>query len=448
MPIDVEDYIRKLLPTPTAEDYHYLDTHGYEPGAVFKKAMTLAEEVRVDCIPANSWFYSREPAFCVTGPSALVSWLEPLILQLNYQIQVATLALQDWGQLARRVGRVTCKAEKQLILETLAIVKMDAPDIQVCEKKYREDVLERAKNLVRIVKDPNRIFEVGMRAVSCPEQHMIALEMIKKAGIMRTSNVEAARQLNMIPVGTMGHEHVQRYGDDYEAFTAMRDRFPGFLFYLPDTFDTIGSGVPSALRVIMESPTRDAGIRFDSEKGIRGHYMFTVSRARELGLQPRLALESGWNDKLTKEFEDLREVIKWPANRQAYGYGDYLVRPKWLSIRRDDVSAVWKICKSGSRNTMKFGDEPGGGKESIPGVPIIFRPYTRSSTPGYVLQLGEDWRPSSEGEILTNRHSSNKLCPIHSTGAFKPGYSPKTQELVDNCRKQRNEILARVREKF
>jgi hypothetical protein len=102
---------------------------------------------------------------------------------------------------------------------------------------------------------------------------------------------------------------------------------------------------------------------------------------------------------------------------------------------------------------MKFGDEPGGGKESIPGIPIIFRPYTRSATPGYVLQLGEDWRPQYyEGEILTNRCPSaparSKLCPIYSTGTFKLGYSPKTQELVDNCRKQRNGILARVREQF
>ena len=88
-----------------------------------------------------------------------------------------------------------------------------APDIIVMTNTYGDDVLARAKNLVRVVGgDADRLFEVGMRAVTCYEQHEIALRAVKEAGITRTSNVAIARMLDMIPVGTMGHEHVQRHG--------------------------------------------------------------------------------------------------------------------------------------------------------------------------------------------------------------------------------------------
>jgi len=45
----------------------------------------------------------------VTGPSALVSWLEPLVLQLSYQISVATAALLD--RLTDRAAIITTKGK-------------------------------------------------------------------------------------------------------------------------------------------------------------------------------------------------------------------------------------------------------------------------------------------------------------------------------------------------
>ena len=56
----------------------------------------------------------------------------------------------------------------------------------------------------------------------------------------------------MIPVGTMGHEHVQRWGADAPAFMAMRDMRCGSPSYLLDTFDTMGSGIAAALTVMRQ----------------------------------------------------------------------------------------------------------------------------------------------------------------------------------------------------
>lgn len=446
MPVDAEAYLRSEMPTPNDRDYDYLRSHSYEVGASFRKAFA-EPRLKVTSVPKGSWFYEREPAYSAHGYSAIGSWLEPAAIKLHHRIQLATAILAGNTSLALKTEFATCEEEKRIVLETYDSLGRKAPTIEVRNGEYYNTVYERAKALVDIVKDPNRIFEVGMRAVTCMEQHEIALLAIKDAGIYRTSNVMLAQKLGMVPVGTMGHEHVQRIGDDYEAYCWMRDRFPGFLFYLPDTFSTLYSGVPSALKVIAEEPERDAGIRFDSEHGIRGHYTFTVARAMELGLKPRLALESGWNAKLTIEFEQLREQVKWPADRQAYGYGGFLVKTPWPSFQRDDVCAVWKLSKTGARGVMKFGDEPGSGKESIPGCPVIYRPnplYAGPSTPvSYILQEGEDWQPPHDAKIVSGRGSDNRLDPS-KIGGTPAVMSPATQALIAECRKNKALVLERA----
>lgn len=441
MPVDAEDFVKKILPTPAKEDYDYLSEHSYEVGAAYRKAFSDTSNLEIKAIPKGSWFYEREPLFSATGASAVGSWLEPAALQLHLRIQVATAYFKN--SLPSSLS-VTCEAERDVVLETLdSIGAKYRPVITVRADEYYQDVLKRAKDLVDVVNDPNRIFEVGMRAVSCSAQHEIALAAIKEAGILRTSNVELAQKLGMTPVGTMGHEHVQRYCDDYEAFIAMRDRFPGFLFYLPDTYSTIQSGVPSALRVIAERPDRDAGIRFDSEKYILGHYMFTVAKAMEMGLQPRLALESGWNKELTIQFEQLRETVKWPADRQAYGYGGYLVKPSWKTFLRDDVAAVWKLSQTGSQATMKFGDEPGAGKQSIPGRPVVWRPkaYEMSSLPAsIILQEGELWNPGYDILPVTGGQPRPRQPAQQGATVF----SPETIKLIEECKARKSAAIARA----
>lgn len=439
LPVDPAALVRSLLPTPTAEDFAYLDTHGYFQDAGFRAAIARHDDVRVVGLPSGAWFRDREPVFSVEGPSAIPSWLEPLALQLHFRVQVATAALLRPDELARRVATVTCEEERSIVLQTLEQVGVKPPPIRVDSQGYADAVRTRARELVEIVGNPDRIFEVGLRAVSCGEQHRMALQAVKDAGILRTSNVALARELDMVPVGTMGHEHVQRHGGDYPAYTAMRDRFPGFIFYLPDTYDTLASGIPSALAAMLDDPQRNSGIRFDSEHNIRGHYLYAVARAREVGLQPLLGLESGWNAALTREFEELRALVRWPADRQAYGYGGYLVRPPWPHFGRDDVSAVWKVCQTGDRPTMKFGDEPKSGKTSIPGRPVLWR--SRDGRSAWVAQEGEDWAPPDQAYLL----SGQPLLDLPRPDDAEPlRYSPGTSALVARCTAEREESVARA----
>lgn len=401
MPIDVKGFVKSLLPGFHPNDYQFLEKNEYAPGIGTRAAYALHDQVKVRAIPKGSVFYPGEPAFSVTGPSALVSWLEPLLLQLNFQIQVATLACSDPQAFEREMRKRNSAHEVLLIKEILEQIGKRPPPMDGCPDEYVDHVAQIASELVRIVGDPNRIFEVGLRSTSTMETHLLALYGCKKAGISRTSNVFGAMKGSMIPVGTMGHEHVQRYGDDESAFRAMRDRRPFRSSYLLDTFDTFLKGIPAAFKVMAEQPRLGDSIRYDSGDKI-AQYLFAVSRARDLGLDPVHILEDGFNAEQTIRFETLREQVGVKADHQFYGYGGFLVSG-FGTLTRDRVAAVYKLSQTGGKAVMKFGNEAKGGKMSIPGRPVLWR---RIGAPGdmprgVIAQEGEDF--SSQGyELLTD----------------------------------------------
>jgi nicotinate phosphoribosyltransferase len=454
VPLDLEPLVRSLLPASTAEDYAYLASHEYEMGAGFKAAIGGTSEVTVSALPRGSVFLPREPVLSVSGPSAIVSWLEPLLLQLNYRIQIATLAHADPSALGRSVATVTCEAQKAIVLETLDAVGFRAPRIDVDEAGYRARVTRQAKGLVAIVGQPWRLFEVGLRAATCVEQHRIALEACKAAGIERTSHVELARELGMLPVGTMGHEHVQRYGSDDAAFRAMRERRPQRSSYLLDTFDTMGSGIPVAFDLIAESKSSGDSIRFDSGDK-ESQYRFATSEALRRGIRPVMILEDGFDAELTARFEGLRQEVGWGENEQFYGYGGYLVaRTAGSELTRDRVAAVYKLSQTGRTPTMKFGNEitrGSSGKESIPGRPIVLRRRAGHGGKtdggrgplGIVAQEGETppdgWvqlTGASEVEARALLAPATPSTPVAEADLVL-GLSPQTTALVDALRKKR-----------
>ncbi|MBI4863080.1 MAG: nicotinate phosphoribosyltransferase [Candidatus Riflebacteria bacterium] len=437
VPVDLEAFVRDLLPEPGPDDYRYLADHDYEMGAGFKTAMVLRDRVRVRAIPRGSAFVEREPVFTVAGPSALVSWLEPLALQLNYRIQVATLATTDPEALAVAVARVTCEEQRRIVLETLDTVGVAAPPIAAEPELYHGRVLARVKELVRLVENPNRVFEVGMRAASCLAQHRIALEACKEAGVVRTSNVVLARELSMVPVGTMGHEHVQRYGTDEAAFRAMRDRRPNRSSFLLDTFDTFLSGLPAALELMQESPGRGDSIRYDSGDKVT-QYLFACARARALQLEPIHILEDGFDAVLTGRFEELRRQVGVDPAHQFYGYGGTIVaEPSGSTLTRDRVSAVWKLTRTGRTPTMKFANEADGAKESVPGEPVVFRRVTGNGPIGIVGQEGEE-PPAGYVRLTGASQAATGVAALNTLpGAqLRAIPSPATGALIETLRRR------------
>jgi nicotinic acid phosphoribosyltransferase len=391
VPIDLEAAVRAMIDGlhATREEAAFLREYGYGITDAMETALADASSVEIAAVPKGAWVLEREPILTITGPSFLVSWLEPSLLWLNYPIQLAT-ALRSLGGGPPPVELVTATCEEHERILRAALVEAGGPQPRVVREdaEYAARVQKQVRALVDIVGDPNRLFEVGLRSAVCLEQHRIVLEACRSAGVMRTSDVHHARLLGMTPIGTMGHEHVQRWGADLPAFQAMRDMRTAPPTYLLDTFDTMGSGIAAAVAAMKERPHRCA-IRYDSgNKFIQ--YLHACELLHDQGLAPTHVLEDAMDATMTQHFERLREFTQWPVEAQVYGYGGFIVAaPMSNPLTRDRVSAVFKLSETGGAPRMKFGNEAAGGKESVPGRPVVWRRVRGKGPLGIVAQAGE-----------------------------------------------------------
>lgn len=84
-------------------------------------------------------------------------------------------------------------------------------------------------------------------------------------GADATSNVRAAKIFGIPASGTHAHALIQSYGNDYDGFKAYASTHKDCVF-LVDTYDTLRSGVPSAIKVAKEfgDKINFQGVRIDS----------------------------------------------------------------------------------------------------------------------------------------------------------------------------------------
>lgn len=347
----------------------YLATRGY--GLTPAMVEALKGNITVWAAPKGSWVKAKEPIVTITGPSFLVSWFEPLVIMFNFPIQIAT-ALAG-GQ---RDFKATCENEAgiiQLVKDELGITE---GSIQVMEDDYRNAVRTKVAAVVAAVGNPERIFEVGFRSASCLEQHTLIVEECVRADVLKTSNIALAQKHEGIPVGTTGHEHQQRWGNDLDGFRAIRDMRPGMPSYLFDTFDALRSGIPAAIQVLREE-NRPAAVRFDSGDQDAQLALFVAA-----DVKPTYIFEDGYTPERAEKNENLCESYNIPRFDRLYGFGGFLgAVPSINPYIRDRVQAVYKLCKTGERNVMKHA----GTKSSVPGTPVILRGHGRS----IIAQLGE-----------------------------------------------------------
>ena len=433
MPIDPVAYVNSILPKMTADDYSYLRERGLGLGEAYRQAMNA--DVQVTGIPAHTWFGDREVVFTVSGPSALVSHLEAEVIWLQFRVQVATIAKRFPERLPALLGVVTCERERDIVIETLEGVGVASSfPIQVDSVGYYNHIRSRAEELLRIVDDPRRVFEAGMRAASCMEQHRIAVQAVKDAGFVATSNVALARELGLVAGGTTGHEHTQRFFGDRDAFCAVRDRVSGEVTFLLDTYSTLRSGLPVAVDVMKQTPNRLCSIRFDSEKTMVEDYRHGVAAFRAAGLLAPINLGGGFNAEKTRQFEALRRELEWPSTLQRYMFGQYLVEPHVPLPTRGDVGAVYKLSESAGRATMKFSDTPA--KSSAPGRPVTWRRLAREGN-GPIGLIGQEGEVPKDGYVVLAEQEV-KGVEFEQFADLKPGWSEGTAALVSSLTAMRD----------
>ena len=131
-------------------------------------------------------------------------------------------------------------------------------------------------------------------------------------------------QLYGVPAGgTMAHAWVQTFDTQYEAFRAYCEIYPENAVLLVDTYNTLESGVPDAIRafndVLKPKGITKCGIRLDS-----GDLAYLTRRAR------RMLDDAGWTDcKITcsNALDEyiIRDLVRQGARIDSFGVGERLI---------------------------------------------------------------------------------------------------------------------------
>ena len=221
------------------------------------------------------------------------------------------------------------------------------------------------------------IMEFGLRRAQGPDAGLYGARAAMIGGCVGTSNVLAGQMFDVPVKGTHAHSWIMSFPDEYTAFKTYAEMYPDNCTLLVDTYDTLKSGVPNAIRVFQEfkdagKPLIKYGIRLDS-----GDLAYLSKEAR------KMLDEAGFPEATICASNDLDEFLLHDLKMQgaaidSWGVGTNLITSKdcpsfggvykLAAIQNEEGEFVPKIKIS--ENTEKI---------TNPGNKTIYRIYEKAS---------------------------------------------------------------------
>ena len=221
------------------------------------------------------------------------------------------------------------------------------------------------------------IMEFGLRRAQGPDAGLYGARAAVIGGCVGTSNVLAGQMFDVPIMGTHAHSWIMSFKDEYTAFKEYAKLYPDACTLLVDTYDTLKSGVPNAIRVFREMREKGIhpksyGIRLDS-----GDLAYLSKQAR------KMLDEAGFPDAVIAASNDLDEMLIHDLKMQgakitSWGVGTNLITSKGCpsfggvyklaAIQGADGAFAPKIKIS--ENTEKI---------TNPGNKTIFRVYDKET---------------------------------------------------------------------
>ncbi|MFS0864345.1 nicotinate phosphoribosyltransferase [Fredinandcohnia sp. 179-A 10B2 NHS] len=310
----------------------------------------------------------------------------------------------------RFTGTVRSMREGELVFANEPLIRIEGPivEVQLVETpilniiNYQTLIATKASRIKQVVGD-----EVAMEFGTRRAQEMDAAIWGTRAayigGFDATSNVRAGKLFGIPIAGTHAHSMVQAYRDEYAAFKKYAATHKDCVF-LVDTYDTLKSGVPNAIRVANEEGDRInfKGIRLDS-----GDLAYLSKKAR------KMLDDAGYKDTKIVASNDLDEhtIINLKAQGakiDTWGVGTKLI----TAYDQPALGAVYKLVsiedKDGNMvDTIKISGNPE--KVSTPGLKRVYRIINKANQ-------------KSEGDYITLEHedpqSEKRLKMFHPVHTF------------------------------
>ncbi|MFC3800383.1 nicotinate phosphoribosyltransferase [Cohnella sp. GCM10012308] len=144
---------------------------------------------------------------------------------------------------------------------------------------YQTLIATKASRIRQVAPD-DMLLEFGTRRAQEADAAVWGARAAYVAGFHATSNMRAGMLFGIPSKGTHAHAWVQAFGTEEEAFRKYAEALPDQVTLLVDTYDTLRSGVPNAIRIgrmLEASGKRMVGIRLDS-----GDLAYLSQQARKM----------------------------------------------------------------------------------------------------------------------------------------------------------------------
>lgn len=315
----------------------------------------------------------------------------------------------DYLQNLRFTGSVRSMIEGEIVFANEPLIRIEATlaEAQLVETailnivNYQTLIATKAARIKHIIGDETAM-EFGTRRAQEMDAAIWGTRAAYIGGFSSTSNVRAGKLFGIPVSGTHAHSLIQAYIDEYTAFQKYARRHKDCVF-LVDTYDTLKSGVPNAIRVAKElgDSINFVGIRLDS-----GDLAYLSKEARKMlddaGFVNAKIVASNDLDEYT-----IMNLKSQGAKIDVWGIGTKLI----TGYDEPALGAVYKIVSIEDNNgkmvdTIKISGNPE--KVSTPGLKRVYRiiNLANQKSEGDYIAL-DDERPNTEASL-------NMFHPVHT----------------------------------
>lgn len=303
----------------------------------------------------------------------------------------------DYLQTLKFTGTIRSMKEGELVFNNEPMLRIEAPlaEAQIIETailnivNYQTLIATKASRMKQVIGEQSAM-EFGTRRAQEMDAAIWGTRAAFIGGFDATSNVRAGKLFGIPVSGTHAHSLIQAYRDEYTAFHKYAKRHKDCTF-LVDTYDTLKSGVPTAIKVAKElgDKINFKAIRLDS-----GDLAYLSKEARKMldkaGFKNTKIVASNDLDEYT-----VSQLKHQGAKIDSWGIGTKLI----TSYDQAALGAVYKLVsieddEGNMVDTIKISGNPE--KVSTPGLKRIYR----------IVNLSNN---KAEGDYIAMEHEKPQL---------------------------------------
>ncbi|MFN4762198.1 nicotinate phosphoribosyltransferase [Gillisia sp. Q332] len=267
-------------------------------------------------------------------------------------------------------GTIYSAKEGDLVFPTRPVLQVEATMIeaQIIETMLLnilnfQTLIATKASRMRLVAGDRKLLDFGLRRAQGSGGYYASRAAII-GGFNGTSNVVAGKDFDIPVSGTMAHSFIQSYDDELTAFRAFAKGRPHDCVLLVDTYDTLKSGLPHAIKVgkeMEEKGAKLAGIRLDS-----GDLAYLAKESRKMldnaGLEYVKIAASNQLDEFV-----IKSLLEQQAPIDVFGVGTNLV----TGSPDGALDGVYKLAESNGKPRLKISESLS--KVTIPHKKQVYR---------------------------------------------------------------------------